>query len=331
MSPALLRPALSARLLLEFATERGLPMREALAGLELEPASLMAPDARIDSHAELALIANVVHRLGDRPGLGLELGQRYHLTAYGFWGFALLSSPTLRAALETGLRYLDLSYSYLRVRLRDQDEHTGLIFDADAVPAALRRFLLERDIAALAVILRELFATQVRPSALRFAQPAPADLRPYRRLFGIEPQFNCPETAVLLPKLLLDAPLPQANPLAAQLCENQCRQLLAERRQRGGLAAQVRDRLLRGVGSGQLPDMETLAAELNLSSRSLRRHLDAEGCSYRALIDELRQTLAGELLATPGLKLDEIAARLGYSEAASFLHARKRWRQATPA
>ena len=41
--------------------------------------------------------------------------------------------------------------------------------------------------------------------------------------------------------------------------------------------------------------METVAAELGMTSRSPRRHLENEGTSYRQLIDEIR-----EILAEPG-------------------------------
>jgi len=77
--------------------------------------------------------------------------------------------------------------------------------------------------------------------------------------------------------------------------------------------------------------MDQVAAELRVTSRTLRRRLQAEGSSYRGLLDELRQTLAEELMGTAGLKVDEVAVRLGYSEAASFLHARKRWRESARA
>ncbi|WP_158608602.1 AraC family transcriptional regulator [Stagnimonas aquatica] len=327
MRSVLRRPCLSALLLLEFAAERGLAPEQALAGTGLELSALKVVGASIDSRDELTLIASVLRQLGNPPGLGLAMGQRYHLTAYGLWGLALLNAPTLRSALETGLRYLDLTYSYLQLRLRDEGSQTRVIFDASEVPENLRRFLLERDTAALAVIQRELFAAQSHPYHLRFALPTPADLEPYRRLFGVVPEFNCAETALLLPSAQLDAALPLANPLAAQVCEAQCRQLLAERRSLAGVSAQVRDRLLRGFSGKALPDMEALAAELHLSSRTLRRHLQREGSSYRELVEEVRQTLAEELLGGIGMKVDEAAARLGYSEAASLLHARKRWRR----
>lgn len=330
MDLALRRSPFSVRLLLEFAAERGLEAGPVLAEAGLDAAALTAPGATVSGRRELALIAAVVRRLGDAPDLGLALGQRYHLASYGIWGFALLSAPTLRGAIETGVRYLDLTYSYLRLRLEDEGACTRIVLDDRAVPPELRRFLLERDAAAIIVIQRELFGATVS-QAMRFALPRPPDTAPYRQLFGVEPEFDAPDTSLLLPRALLDAPLPQANPLAARLAEAQCHQLLSERRVHRGVAAQVREQLLHGIRIGQLPDMEAVAARLLMTSRTLRRRLESEDTSFRALLDELRQTLAEELLVTAGLKVEEVAARLGYSDAVSFLHARRRWRrQAEP-
>jgi AraC-like DNA-binding protein len=76
--------------------------------------------------------------------------------------------------------------------------------------------------------------------------------------------------------------------------------------------------------------MEVVASELNLSSRTLRRHLEEQGSSFRQLQEEVRLALAEELLAIGSLSQEDIAARLGYSEVSNFLHAFKRWKGQTP-
>ncbi|MFE2994474.1 helix-turn-helix domain-containing protein [Nocardia sp. NPDC059246] len=68
-----------------------------------------------------------------------------------------------------------------------------------------------------------------------------------------------------------------------------------------------------------------------LLARPLRRHLEAAGTSYRALLDEVRRTLAEEMLTATPLSVDDIAIRLGYAEATPFIHAFKRWTGTTPA
>lgn len=325
MRLAVHRPTTSAQLLLDFAGTRGVAAETVLHASGWTAKTLAQAGAQISAGDELHLISNAVAALGDPPALGLAMGVRYHLTAYGIWGFALMSAPTLRAAFETGLGYLDLTYSYLDMQLARVGDEVWLSLDASRVPAGLQRFLVERDLAAIVTIQQELFITALLPRRIELRHAAPEDLAPYRALLGLVPQFGARQNRIVFEAAALDQPLPQANPLAAQLAEAQCRQLLTQRRARSGLAATVRDALLASVG-GRLPDIEMIAARLHLSSRTLRRRLLLEGTSYRALLDELRQTLAEELLGTTGMKVAEVAARLGYSEPASFLHARKRWR-----
>ncbi|HWY25659.1 MAG TPA: helix-turn-helix transcriptional regulator, partial [Nevskia sp.] len=133
---------------------------------------------------------------------------------------------------------------------------------------------------------------------------------------------------VALDAVLLDAPLPQANEPSRRMAEEQCRLLLTARKARSGLAERVRDRILRQPG--QMPQMNAVAGELLLTPRTLRRRLLEEGTSYKALTDEVRETLAEELLSAAKLSVEQIAERLGYSEAASFIHAFKRWKGRPP-
>ena len=122
-----------------------------------------------------------------------------------------------------------------------------------------------------------------------------------------------------------NSPLADAN--TARKIEQQCRDLLERRLSRVGVAGQVRSRLLHNPG--ELPSMPTIADELHIDQRTLRRRLAAEGTSYRALLDEVRRQLALELLQQD-LSVEEISRHLGYAETANFTHAFKRWEGTAP-
>ncbi|HXG27945.1 MAG TPA: AraC family transcriptional regulator, partial [Nevskiales bacterium] len=310
------RSVSSAVLLTQFAARQGIPLRDCLAGTGIAPESLADPQGEIEARQELRLLHNVAPRL--QPGQALELGQLYHLTTYGIWGFALISSPTLRAAFSLGLRYFDLAFSYCHIHMETDRDEARLILDDGDIPEALRQFLVERDLAAMQTIQRELFSAPMPLRRLECRFPAPPYAAQFTALFGVQPRFGAPRNVAVLDAARLDRPLPQANPLTAQLCEQQCQQLLARRRARSGIAGRVRDRLLRQPG--MMADMETIAAELHMTSRTLRRRLDEEGTSYRALVDEVRAALAEEMLAGTRLSVEEVAERLGYAEASSFIH-----------
>ncbi|HSC82899.1 MAG TPA: AraC family transcriptional regulator ligand-binding domain-containing protein, partial [Pseudomonas sp.] len=88
------RSAVSVQLLTQFGLDQGLPLDSCLAGTGLSWQVLGEPGAEIEAGQELQLVRNLVSHLGQRPGIGLLAGRRYHLNIYGIWGFALLSSPT---------------------------------------------------------------------------------------------------------------------------------------------------------------------------------------------------------------------------------------------
>ena len=322
------RSSISVQLLTQFGLDQGLSVERCLAGTGLSLQQLADPGSEIDASQELALIGNLVNALGSQPGIGLKAGQRYHLSTYGIWGFALLSSPTLRSAASLGLRYLDLTYAFFGMRLEEHGDEVHLLFDDRGIPAELRGFILERDSAGMLGIQRDLLGQHLPLLRVDLNLPRPSDCSLYIDSYGIEPRFAQAENRFVLNSHLLDQPLPGANPQVAQHCEEHCHALLSKRRERSGLAGQIRARLL--STPGRLPDMDEVARTLNLSSRTLRRRLLDEGSSFRLLLEEVRQALAEELLATGGLSLEEIAERLGYAEVSNFIHAFKRWKGLPP-
>ncbi|NQD93267.1 AraC family transcriptional regulator [Pseudomonas sp. CrR25] len=318
----------SVQLLTQLGLDHGLPIETCLADTGLDMLQLADPQWQIDASQELQLIANLIGALPQVADLGLQAGQRYQLTTYGIWGYALLSSQTFRQAVELGLRYLDLTFAFNRIRLEEDAQHAYLYLDDRGLPDNLRDFLVQRDAMAMLVIQRELTPMQLPLLEVRLRMAAPADPERFTERLGRRPEFACADNCVRFDRRFLDQPLPRANPYTVQLCETQCQALLAKYRNRDGLAGRVRDRLLRTPG--RLANMEQVAAELHLSSRTLRRRLDEQGTTFRLLQEEVREALAEEFLTTGGLTLEEIAERLGYGETSNFLHAFKRWKGQTP-
>jgi len=89
----------SVHLLVGLAADHGIPASACLKGSHIRADSLANPLAEIEAAQELTVVRNLVRHLGHLPGIGLEAGRRYRLTAYGIWGYALLSSRTLGSAV----------------------------------------------------------------------------------------------------------------------------------------------------------------------------------------------------------------------------------------
>lgn len=322
------RSVTSIQIMTAFGVDRGLSAAACLAGTGLRPQDLQDPVLTVSLQQEFTVIRNLQRGLGDRPGLGLEIGQRYHFTSLGLVGLAVASSASLQHAIEVALRYLDLTFALTTFFIEEDAGGCRLVLKDDHIPADLHRFALERAVSALHALSRDLFGRSAVATGLTFDLPAPGDADIYRVLLGLAPRFNAARTVIELDPVILKQPLPQASPIALHQAEEQCRRLLAERRAKGGLSARICDRLAQ-LG-GQAPAMPAMAAELLLSVSTLRRRLQEEGTTYFSLCDEVRRTFAEELLALPQLTVEQVAERLGYSEAAGFIHAFRRWTGTTP-
>lgn len=323
MNAPVVRSAVSLTVMIDWAGQFGLTPRQCLAGTRLTYEALAVPGADVSARQELRAIANIVGALGDKPGLGLDAASRYPVTAYGMWGFAVLSSRTVGEALDVGLRFIGLTYAFCAFERRRRDGLVSVVVDASSVPRSLRRFVLERDIAAIPYLHREVVGTALRPSRMALALPDPGPAaRHYEELFGVLPEFDATESRITFSQEQANVPLPQASPHTSALAEQQCRDLLARREARAGRAGQVRDIL--ASNPSRPSSLSQVAAQLSCSARTLRRQLEAEGTSFRRLLDEVRQHLALELLHS-GLSAEQVSARLGYTDVSNFSHAFHRW------
>jgi AraC-like DNA-binding protein len=323
-----IRTPVAARLFVEVALERGLTAEQCLRGTGLTRAQLEQPSIEVAAGQELAIARNIDLALGHPAALGVDIGSRVSFANLGVLAFAALTSATIGEALALLLRFARLTPTFLRIEPELGARELRIVMHDDELPEDVRDLILERDLAAIATFLRALCGRlplreiQTRLPASRTT--ALADL------LGPQVKLICgrDQTVMVAPSALLAQPLPQAEQATRQACERECLALLDARRTRTGTAARVRARLLQDPR--RMPAMTELANEMSLNTRTLHRRLVAEGTNYRALVDEIRETLATELLTTTGLSVGEVAYRLGYSDPIAFTHAFTRWTGTAP-
>lgn len=318
------RPAAVGRHIVETAAQHGLDAAACLSGTGLSHHDLLELEGEIMPTQDLAIIRNVIGRLGNRPGLGLEAGSRYNLADTGILGYALMSSPTLGDAIDVAWRYVALSASHLTLSAPQLVGTEAVVaIDDTQLPPDVRQFLIERDFAMAVRILPALIGSNHPPMTFRLELAGltlPIDSVDIENVSLVVE--NSDRNALIFPAELIDQPMPAADPQTAAICIRQCEQLLNKRRTRRGVAAEVRMRII--ADSARMPSMAEVAKDLCVTERTLHRKLTAEGTSFRALLDEVRTTLAAELLGS-GFTVEETARRLGYSETAAFSRAYTRW------
>lgn len=99
--------------------------------------------------------------------------------------------------------------------------------------------------------------------------------------------------------------------------------------QAGGVIGKVVDALNRLVDVSPL-DIEQIAKELNLSRRTLQRHLQKSGSSFMELRDKVRFKHAMICLLEKHMSIESTADYLNFSDRTSFTNAFQRWSGCSP-
>ena len=313
------RDSNSIQIILAYGREKGLREELLLAGSDLSQTELS--HKQVQPQQELKILSNLLQHTPDPIQTGIELGSRYQLTSYGIMGYALLASENVRAAIELGIKYLGLSYAFSEIAFVENQQEFSLEFTTQ-LPADLGQMVLLRDIWGALVIQYELFCAQSVPISLELTVSADENLnfQGLDKLLQAGIHFNKSHNRFVGPAALLDLALLRANPNTFNQCQQQCQQLLDARHQTNSLKQQVEKFLL---DSNMQGSMQQLARQLGQSERTLHRQLTQHNTSWSELKQQLRLALAKQLLDSP-LKLEDIAYRLGFSDAANFSHSFKR-------
>jgi AraC-like DNA-binding protein len=312
-------------LTLEQARDRGLPREEILKGLNLPDAVFDDPEARIPLLAYGNIVARTL-RLSADGGLGYDFGLRNSITAHGLLGLGLMSQPTVRELVDFSVKYV--------VKLRSPGFSTRFFVDGDqavvdvreAVPyGPLRQYAFDMLLAGLAQTHRQLLPDT--PLELWFECTEPPYYARYRERLP-KVRFAMGANQMRFPAAILDRRVETGDAATARLlvaqAERDVRMLGAGEDFLGRVRA-----LLAGI-EGAYPDLEATAQRLHMSPRSLNRKLREHGSSFQELMDEARRRDSVSLLQRTSLTVEEVAARLGYSDAAAFSRAFRKWHGLAP-
>lgn len=317
----------SARLMVDYLRSQGANVTRLLAGTGLAQDDLNDPNTEILARQELRLVANILAQVPDAQSHAEALGNRYHFSAYGLWGYGLVCCSTAAQALSLALKYLPLTYAFSDIGYREEGDKGFLCFTPAPLEPEVSQFVLARDMVAAALLVRELVGEHFHIERLTLAGSQMAG-DAFARTLNCPVHYGASRNEAIFPKSLLSRRLPQANAVTVAMCEQQCRELMQRRRINTGVKAAVelflRDR------RWQKPVLAEVARHLTMSERSLKRHLQQEGASFRELVEQYRNTEACRLLQHTDLTITDIALRLGFSDTSTFSQAFKRWQGRAP-
>ncbi|MFT3800266.1 MAG: AraC family transcriptional regulator [Burkholderiaceae bacterium] len=316
--------------LVEVLREAGFRPARILDGSDLDPARLDDPLVKLSYRQILAVWHNAVQIAGDSD-LILQAGRRMHFAAYGVVGYTVISSPSHEAAADRAIRFGRLVGPLSRLRLEQEGGTAVWVYDPifwEDPDDPLYRAAVEFHLASHLTMLSNLYGVDARVDQVRVAYERPGLVRRYEDFFGCPALVGQPRNEFRHGNAMMERPMAYSDPATHAAVRETCERRLAEMSGSVGVAADVR-RLLLERDEG-FPCIDEVARRLSMNVRTLRRRLEAENTSFRTIVAEVRKQLALTYLRTTTMKHEQIAAKLGYSDAANFRHAFLRWTGRNP-
>ncbi|SAL09389.1 AraC family transcriptional regulator [Caballeronia telluris] len=311
--------------LVEVLAEQGIAPEDSLKGSGVK-AEEIDDAATLTSVRQYAAVCKNAIQLSTDPATPFEVGSRLHLSAYGMYGYALMSCLSLRDYFRLGVKYHRLATPTVTIAWTEYPDKGVWTFPDAFISSPsreLREFVIEQQFTQHVTHLQDVAGRSCPPVKACFSYPAPAHADLYPKYLGCPCEFDQDQCELIYDSAILGQKPQLAHLHSAALLQETCDRLIGQAKTSVGASGEVYQVLMREPGV--FPSMEEVAQVLKMTSRTLRRRLEAEGTSFVAIVDDVRCSLATEYLKTTKMSTDDIAMLLGFSDAANFRRALKRW------
>ena len=283
---------------------------------------------RISYAAVIALIERAATTLGD-ASYGLRLGAAQQARDSGMLGFLMLNSPTLLDALSNAQRHFRVLGEGEDIEVERMGPHVTLRFrETDKALRGLRHN--SEYIAAIIVrACRDMTRKHISPIRAEFMHGRPNAKVAYADYLACPVKFHAEWDALIYETDTMRLPVIGADSKLFVVLERACRKILGPTPKKQDIVHDVRELVIDGLAKGTL-HFDDVAAELNMSSKTLERRLADRSTTFSALLDDVRGGLAKRYLTDTDLRLEQIAYLTGYSEPAALVRAFRRWTGTTP-
>jgi AraC-like DNA-binding protein len=306
-----------------FLREVGTPADRHWEGAGLSPRALAEPEHLLPLHLVTRFVENGARKEGI-DDLGLRIGAQSTLDVLGTFGTAIRAAGTLGRAFGTARDTVaahNSGASYWVVYEGGSARLCRRLRDRSGVSRQIDLFT----VVLITQLVRLAAGPDWTPSRIELQSAGPLALRDTGPLGDASISVGAPVTSVELPRHLLSR---RIAPPALRTVPDALAAWLRSAPPRDFLSSI--ETLVAGLLEAESADVVTVAEGAGMTVRSLQRRLAESGSSYSALLDRVRFRTATRLIEDPDVKLITIALALGYSDAAHFTRAFRRWTSVSP-
>jgi AraC-like DNA-binding protein len=308
----------------EAVESRGGSIMRVFARAELPLGLIDQPELLVPLRDQVRLLEYASREVGD-AALSARLASKAGIPGLGVYGDRLLSAPRLEAAIaRASLLIGALLQSSTSLRLEVDPPIARWTYEISDQADVGRQ---KHDILALGYMIDLL---------RRFAGPrwTPPQVEvigsPIAGRTQVEDVLSCElsrgeVSAIIFPSEMLELPnVRPGTPDDAGSADNETP--LPDPRD----TVKCVEHLIRLALLDGRPRIDWIARKMDLSGRSLQRHLSAHGATFEAVMDRVLTRHSMTLLEQGGTPITELALQLGYADPSHFVRAFRRWTGRTP-
>lgn len=305
----------------------GLDVDALLHDAGLDGGVLDRPDGRVPTERVNRLWQLAVVRSG-RPMVGLASAFVPQPALFDVVGYAMLSAPDLRGVLERIVRYIRIVSDAAMVTVAGNPDlcRLSLALPGDAADVPWQRYAF--DLLAFLTFLRWIMMRELRPLVLELTVGPESGAQVLAEAHQCPIRLGAATNGLAFSPDDLALKLPTAHAGLSGVHERIAEEQLA-RLDRYDTTNRVRATIAARIADGE-PTRAMVARTVGMSERTLQRRLEAEGTSFRQVLDTLRKELAETYMEQHDLSLAEVAYLLGFTDQGSFFRATSRWFGTSP-
>ena len=306
--------------------ERGINSSKIFADAGIDIATARDPSTRYPAD-RMTNVYQVSEEITGDPSFGLSIAEYVHPTSLNALGYSLFASQDLESFCRRIVRYFGL----VSTNAVTEVESDGQEFRLSMLPAIGLTCYAPQDawLATLLRFSRYIYRPTFNPLRVSLRRPKPQQkLDKFISWFRAPIEFNSSKNTLVFSMRDMTVRLPAAN---AELARQNDQVVMSLLRQidRSDIIAQVRASFIGLLPSGEC-SKQNVAAQLNMSERTLQNRLLARDTSYSHLLSETRRELAEQYMNQSLHSISEVAFLLGFSEISSFSRAFRVWTGESP-
>lgn len=315
------------RIALSYAATNDINIRRLCKGLGFGSEQLQSTEFHVSYRQTASFLRRLRKAVGENHSLGLRLGMIETPVSMGLAGLAMFACPTFGDAVQFAMAHQNNVGGLLNVSFTATD---GLLM-FEAVPRfhdpELEPTLVEEAFSGMLSIGRVIVGDRLTPRSIEIRYREPEYASEYS-VFGCSVRFGADANRLTLDSKWLSQPLSTYEPINGSMLLQQIAQFLKPMSERNYLVESV-TALIRSRLDGSIA-LDEVAAELAISSRTLRRRLSDSGVKFQELVDRARLAEAMNLLNSSDMPITEISSRVGFQDPSNFRRAFKRWTGQAP-